>query len=127
VKGAYKEPPDVAFPTKADVDASYFALAQELLRTKAAGQCPRAAFGTHDIPLIRCLASIVKKEGYTNSDFEVQMLYGIQRTEQERLAHEGHRSVVLVAYGTYWYPWFVRRLAERPANLWFMLRNVVAS
>ncbi len=127
VKGAYKEPADVAFPKKADVDASYFALAQGLLRTKAAGQCPRAAFGTHDIPLIRCLASIVKKEGYTNSDFEVQMLYGIQRAEQERLAHEGHRSVVLVAYGTYWYPWFVRRLAERPANLWFMLRNVVAS
>jgi len=127
VKGAYAEPPHVAFPKKRDVDANYFALAQELLRAKAAGQCTRAAFGTHDIPLIRCLASLVKKEGYTNSDFEVQMLYGIQRAEQERLAQEGHRSIVLVAYGTYWYPWFVRRLAERPANLWFMLRNVFAS
>jgi len=58
---------------------------------------------------------------------EVHMLYGIQRAEQERLARDGYRSVVLVAYGTYWYPWFVRRLAERPANLWFMLRNVFAS
>jgi proline dehydrogenase len=55
------------------------------------------------------------------------MLYGIQRTEQERLAREGYRSIVLVAYGSYWYPWFVRRLAERPANLWFMLRNVFSS
>ncbi len=77
--------------------------------------------------MIGRLAELVKKEGYANSDFEVQMLYGIQRAEQERLAHEGYRSVVLVAYGTYWYPWFVRRLAERPANLWFMLRNVFAS
>lgn len=127
VKGAYKEPPDVAFPKKADVDANYFALAQDLLRAKAAGDCARAAFGTHDIALIGRLASFAKKEGYANSDFEVQMLYGIQRAEQERLAREGHRSVVLVAYGTYWYPWFVRRLAERPANLWFMLRNVFAS
>jgi proline dehydrogenase len=127
VKGAYKEPPDIAFPRKADVDANYFALAQDLLRAKSTGQCPRAAFGTHDVALIGRLASLVKKEGYANSDFEVQMLYGIQRAEQERLARDGHRSVVLVAYGTYWYPWFVRRLAERPANLWFMLRNVIAS
>jgi len=59
--------------------------------------------------------------------FEVQMLFGIQREEQERLAREGYRSAVLVAYGTYWYPWFVRRLAERPANLWFMARNLFAS
>jgi proline dehydrogenase len=57
----------------------------------------------------------------------VQMLYGIQRADQERLANEGYTSLVLVAYGSYWYPWFVRRLAERPANLWFMVRNVFAS
>ena len=127
VKGAYNEPAEVAFPQKADVDENYFALAREMLRAKATGQCPRAAFGTHDIALIARLANLVKKEGYPNSNFEVQMLYGIQRGEQERLAREGYRSVVLVAYGTYWYPWFVRRLAERPANLWFMLRNVFAS
>ena len=69
----------------------------------------------------------VAQQNWQNSELEVQMLYGIQRGEQERLARDGCRSVVLVAYGTYWYPWFVRRLAERPANLWFMLRNVFAS
>ncbi len=127
VKGAYKEPAEIAFPKKADVDGNYFMLAQDMLRAKAAGCCRRAAFGTHDVALIGRLAAFVKKQGYAISDFEVQMLYGIQRAEQERLAREGHRSVVLVAYGTYWYPWFVRRLAERPANLWFMLRNVLAS
>jgi proline dehydrogenase len=127
VKGAYKEPAEIAFPKKKDVDDNYFALAQEMLRAKSAGQCARAAFGTHDMALIGRLAAIVNKEGYAKPDLEVQMLYGIQRAEQERLAREGYRSVVLVAYGTYWYPWFVRRLAERPANLWFMLRNVFAS
>jgi proline dehydrogenase len=127
VKGAYKEPANVAFPKKTDVDENYFALAQEMLRAKAAGNCPRAAFGTHDVALIRRLSDFVSQQGWPKSDLEVQMLYGIQRAEQERLASEGSRSVVLVAYGTYWYPWFVRRLAERPANLWFMLRNVFAS
>lgn len=127
VKGAYKEPAAIAFPRKADVDANYFALAQEMLRARHTGQCPRAAFGTHDVPLIRRIREFVAVQGLAKSEFEVQMLYGIQRAEQERLAREGCRSVVLVAYGTYWYPWFVRRLAERPANLWFMLRNIFAS
>jgi proline dehydrogenase len=127
VKGAYKEPVTLAFPKKSDVDANYFALAQELLRARSTGNCVRAAFGTHDVPLIRRIGEFVAGQGFANAEFEVQMLYGIQRAEQERLAREGCRSVVLVAYGTYWYPWFVRRLAERPANLWFMLRNVFAS
>ena len=127
VKGAYKEPPGIAFPKKGDVDESYFSLAQEMLQAKSAGQCFRAAFGTHDVPLIRRLADFAAKQGYSNSEFEVQMLFGIQRAEQERLARTGCRSIVLVAYGTYWYPWFVRRLAERPANLWFMLRNIFSS
>lgn len=126
VKGAYKEPASIAYPKKADVDDNYFALAQEMLRAKAAGLCPRAAFGTHDVPLIRRLTSYVAQQGWAKNQLEVQMLYGIQRSEQERLARDGCRSIVLVAYGTYWYPWFVRRLAERPANLWFMLRNVFA-
>jgi proline dehydrogenase len=77
--------------------------------------------------LIRRLAEMVSQEGLPSSALEVQMLYGIQRAEQEGLAQQGCRSIVLVAYGSYWYPWFVRRLAERPANLWFMVRNVVAS
>jgi len=127
VKGAYQEPATVAYPRKSDVDVNYFALAQEMLRAKSAGECVRAAFGTHDVALIRRLAEFVAQQNWQKSELEVQMLYGIQRGEQERLARDGCRSVVLVAYGTHWYPWFVRRLAERPANLWFMLRNVFAS
>jgi proline dehydrogenase len=127
VKGAYKEPVAIAFPKKADVDENYFALAQMMLRARSTGTCVRAAFGTHDVPLIRRLGDFVSQHGFSKSEFEVQMLYGIQRAEQERLARDGCRSIVLVAYGTYWYPWFVRRLAERPANLWFMLRNIFSS
>jgi proline dehydrogenase len=127
VKGAYKEPPEIAFPKKEDVDRNYVSLAREMLRKHAAGRCPRAAFGTHDVGLIGRLAELVKEEGLGSTALEVQMLYGIQRAEQERLAQQGCRSIVLVAYGSYWYPWFVRRLAERPANLWFMVRNVFAS
>ena len=127
VKGAYKEPPEIAFPKKQDVDESYFTLAQSMMAAQMAGQCVRAAFGTHDVALIRRLADHAAKSGLAKKDFEVQMLYGIQREEQERLAREGYRSAVLVAYGTYWFPWFVRRLAERPANLWFMARNLFAA
>jgi proline dehydrogenase len=127
VKGAYKEPAALAYPQKSDVDENYFVLAQEMLRAKTAGECARAAFGTHDVALIRRLAEYVGQQNLSKSELEIQMLYGIQRAEQERLARQGCRSIVLVAYGTYWYPWFVRRLAERPANLWFMLRNVFAS
>jgi len=127
VKGAYKEPDAIAYPKKADVDENYFTLAKGMLIALSAGNCPRAAFGTHDVPLIRRISDFVATQGIARHDFEVQMLYGIQRAEQERLALEGCRSIVLVAYGTYWYPWFVRRLAERPANVWFLLRNVFAS
>jgi len=124
VKGAYNEPPEIAFPNKQDVDENYFALAAEMLTAKKENRCVRAAFGTHDVALIRRLSELSSKLGIAKTDFEVQMLYGIQRDEQERLATEGCTSIVLVAYGSYWYPWFVRRLAERPANLWFMVRNV---
>ena len=127
VKGAYKEPPGIAYPKKQDVDENYFSLAAAMMDAQAAGRCLRAAFGTHDVKLIRRLAQHAAQNGFPKHDFEVQMLYGIQREEQERLARDGYRSAVLVAYGTYWYPWFVRRLAERPANLWFMARNLFAS
>jgi proline dehydrogenase len=127
VKGAYNEPPEIAFARKQDVDESYFELGKQMLQAKKANSCVRAAFGTHDVSLIRRLADFAFAEGFTKKDFEVQMLYGIQRAEQERLANEGCTSIVLVAYGDYWYPWFVRRLAERPANLWFMVRNVFAA
>jgi proline dehydrogenase len=124
VKGAYKEPADVAYPAKRDVDESYFSLGQEMLRAQGDGRMQRAAFGTHDVALIRRLEDFATREGMPRHALEIQMLYGIQRAEQERLAAEGYRSAVLVAYGNYWYPWFVRRLAERPANLWFMLKNL---
>jgi proline dehydrogenase len=127
VKGAYNEPPEVAFPRKQDVDENYFALAAEMLSEKKENRCVRAAFGTHDLALIRRLSQLASAQGLAKADFEVQMLYGIQRAEQERLASQGCTSIVLVAYGSYWYPWFVRRLAERPANLWFMVRNVFAA
>ncbi len=127
VKGAYNEPPEIAFPHKQNVDENYFELGARMLRAKKENRCVRAAFGTHDVALIRRLADCASAEGFAKRDFEVQMLYGIQRAEQERLAGEGCTSIVLVAYGSYWYPWFVRRLAERPANLWFMVRNVFAA
>ena len=127
VKGAYNEPPTIAFPRKQDVDKNYFQLGRQMLRAKKDNRCVRAAFGTHDVTLIRRLANCASAEGFAKKEFEVQMLYGIQRAEQERLASEGCTSIVLVAYGSYWYPWFVRRLAERPANLWFMVRNVFAA
>ncbi|HYL86590.1 MAG TPA: proline dehydrogenase family protein [Candidatus Angelobacter sp.] len=127
VKGAYMEPADIAFPRKADVDENYFSLGKQMLQAKKDKLCVRAAFGTHDVNMIRRLSEHAAREGFSKPDFEVQMLYGIQRAEQDRLASEGCTSIVLVAYGTFWYPWFVRRLAERPANLWFMLRNVFAS
>ena len=127
VKGAYMEPPGIAYPKKQDVDENYFSLATTMMAAQASDRCQRAAFGTHDLKLIRRLADHAARNGFPRNNFEVQMLYGIQRDEQERLAREGYRSAVLVAYGTYWYPWFVRRLAERPANLWFMARNMFAS
>ena len=127
VKGAYNEPPEIAFPSKQDVDDNYFALAADMLTAKKENRCVRAALGTHDVTLIRRLFEFALTKGLLKADFEVQMLYGIQRAEQERLASEGCTSKVLVAYGSYWYPWFVRRLAERPANVWFMVRNVFAA
>jgi proline dehydrogenase len=127
VKGAYNEPREIAFPLKKDVDESYFELAKLMIQAKKENRCVRAAFGTHDVGLIRRLSDFSSQQKLPKVDLEVQMLYGIQRAEQERLANEGFTSIVLVAYGSYWYPWFVRRLAERPANLWFMVRNVFAA
>jgi proline dehydrogenase len=86
----------------------------------------RAAFATHDPRLISRITGFAAAEKISRSEVEVQMLYGIQRGEQERLAAGGWRSAVLIAYGDYWYPWFVRRLAERPANLWLLLRNLAS-
>jgi proline dehydrogenase len=127
VKGAYKEPATVAFPHKRDVDENYFALVRQLLSEEARRAGVRAALATHDLKLIRRIIDCTGAQGLSKSDFEFQMLYGIQRDEQLRLAHEGWKSIVLIAYGSYWFPWYMRRLAERPANAWFVLRNLLAT
>jgi proline dehydrogenase len=124
VKGAYSEPPEVAFPEKSRVDENYFLLAKEMLLAKKAEPKIRAAFGTHDMVLLRRISEFAAASGLPKTSVEVQMLYGIQSGEQERLAREGYNSKVLVAYGSHWYAWFIRRLAERPANLWFVARNL---
>jgi proline dehydrogenase len=124
VKGAYSERPEIAFPEKSRVDENYFLLAKELLLAKKGEPKIRAAFGTHDVVLLRRISAFAATSGLPKTDVEVQMLYGIQSGEQERLAREGYSSKVLVAYGSHWYTWFVRRLAERPANLWFVVRNL---
>lgn len=124
VKGAYREPPDLAFPRKRDVDESFFALAKQLLSPEAQGAGVRAALATHDRKLIGRIEAFTASTGLSKECFEFQMLFGIQRAEQLRLAREGYRCRVLISYGSHWFPWFMRRLAERPANLMFVVRNL---
>jgi proline dehydrogenase len=123
VKGAYSEPASAAYPKKLDVDENFFRLAQKLLSREARSAGVRAAMATHDGDLIRQICGFSKKEGIANGELEFQMLYGIQRAEQSRLAREGYRMGVLISYGSFWFPWFMRRLAERPANVLFLARN----
>lgn len=125
VKGAYQEPANVAYPSKKDVDENYFALAQMMVNDAARKAGVRAAFATHDTNLIRRICEHCETLRLQKSAYEFQMLYGIQHAEQLRLASGGWRSVVLVAYGSYWFPWYMRRLAERPANAWFVVKNLV--
>lgn len=126
VKGAYKEPPEIAFAEKPDVDANFLQLAQMLLSPDARRAGVRAALATHDRKLIAKICEWAAPPGIPKDQIEFQMLYGIQRAEQVRLAREGYRCGVLVSYGDYWFPWFMRRLAERPANAVFVARNLVA-
>jgi proline dehydrogenase len=124
VKGAYNEPPEIAFRKKADVDENYFRLAQRLLGPEALRAGIRAALATHDRKLIARVTGWAAAQGIAKDQLEFEMLYGIQRAEQLRLAREGYRCAVLVSYGSFWFPWFMRRLAERPANILFLARNV---
>jgi proline dehydrogenase len=124
VKGAYSEPAEIAYPKKHDVDESYFRLAKRLLGSAAHRDGARVALATHDRRLIGRISEWARQEGMNESQLEFAMLYGIEREEQLRLAREGYRSCVLVSYGAYWFPWFVRRLAERPANLFLLARNI---
>lgn len=126
VKGAYREPPEKAFPRKRDVDANYLTLARRLLGREARQAGVRAIFGTHDAALIRRIVEEVPGAALRPQEVELQMLYGIKREEQGRLAARGHRFRVLISYGDAWFPWYMRRLAERPANVLFVLRNLLA-
>jgi proline dehydrogenase len=124
VKGAYKEPPEIAFPKKADVDANYLTLAKMMLGDQARAAGSRAVFGTHDVALIAAIRGHAASVRVPVNGCEFHMLYGIQRAEQLRLAKEGALVRVLIAYGSYWFPWYMRRLAERPANVWFVVKSL---
>ena len=124
VKGAYSEPPEIAFAEKHDVDASFLELAQALLSADARKAGVRAAIATHDVKLIARICQWAAGKGIAKSEIEFQMLYGIQRAELPRLAKEGYRAGSFISYGSHWFPWFMRRLAERPANVFFVAKNL---
>jgi proline dehydrogenase len=124
VKGAYNEPADVAFPKKRDVDENYRQLAQRLLG-EAARQRAKPVFGTHDLALIETIRKAALAQRLDPTAYEFHMLYGIRAEEQRKLVSMGTKVRVLISYGSAWFAWYMRRLAERPANVWFVLRNVV--
>ncbi len=126
VKGAYNEPADRAFPRKADVDESYLALARRLIGAAGGAGSGRIVFGTHDRRLIEAIGGEAADAGLPRTACEFHLLYGIQRAEQERLAGEGRPVRVLISYGSHWFPWYMRRLAERPANVLFVARSLVS-
>ncbi len=123
-KGAYLEPPEIAWPAKADVDASYRRLSERLLAPEAltAGLYP--ALATHDPVIIDHVKQWVRARGISPDAFEFQMLHGVRRDLQQALVRDGYRVRVYVPYGKQWYPYFMRRLAERPENLTFILRSL---
>ena len=120
VKGAYREPPAAAFPRKQDVDDNYVALMKKLLEQ---GVYP--ALATHDERIIQQAMDYATSRGIRKDSFEFQMLYGIRRDLQRRLIQQGYRLRLYIPYGTDWYPYFMRRLAERPANVLFVLKNLL--
>jgi proline dehydrogenase len=133
VKGAYQEPADRAFPRKADVDANFDLLTKHMLDTSLKARSakssldgcfpPIPAIGTHDDKRIEFALQYAKKIGLPATSFEFQMLYGIRRDLQEKLRQDGYQVRVYVPFGTHWYPYYMRRLAERPANVWFFVSN----
>lgn len=125
VKGAYNEPPTIAFPKKADVDRSFATLTQTLLRARANGSAGRPVIASHDPAMINDANRIAYELDLPKDRYEFAMLYGIQAAEQRRLARGGHQVRTLVSYGSAWFKWYMRRLAERPANLWFVARQIV--
>jgi proline dehydrogenase len=133
-KGAYKEPVEVAFPKKSDVDANYDRLAKLMIDGAISNNTPRLstegkvppipALATHDEKRILFGKEYAQKAGLPKEALEFQMLYGIRRDLQEQLVQEGYPVRIYVPYGTEWYPYFMRRLAERPANVWFIISNL---
>lgn len=134
-KGAYKEPAEIAYPSKADVDSSFDRLTKMMIdgamehetpRISSCGRYPPIpAIASHDEARIDFAKGYAKEVGFPNDALEFQMLHGIRRDLQDQLAAEGYPVRVYVPYGTEWYPYFVRRLAERPANLWFFISNLL--
>jgi proline dehydrogenase len=124
VKGAYDEKESIAYRDRRQVDANFVGLAVAFL-LEGRGRPIRLGLGTHDVALIEQIADGVKAGGIARDGFEVEMLYGIRTDQQFRLAKAGYRVQALIAYGEHWYPWYMRRLAERPANVWFALRQMV--
>ena len=118
-KGAYSEPPEVAFPEKKDVDANYIKVMQILL-----GSGIYHGIATHDPKMVDATIEFASREGIGKEKFEFQMLYGIRRDLQHQLARDGFNVRIYVPYGKHWYPYFMRRLAERPANIWFVMKNL---
>jgi proline dehydrogenase len=119
-KGAYNEPPEVAFPDKKDTDENYVRVMQLLLSSGV-----YHGIATHDPKMISATIAYAEREGIPKSAFEFQMLYGVRRDLQRQLAKDGYNMRVYVPYGRHWYPYFMRRLAERPANIWFVLKNLL--
>jgi proline dehydrogenase len=122
VKGAYMEPKEVAFPRKQDVDENFTKCAEIMLAHIGNGL--RAAFGTHDLPLLEQTVQQARSAAIASDAYEIQMLYGIGVRDQRQLAEKDHHVRVLISYGPDWYPWYMRRLAERPANVMFVLKNL---
>ena len=125
VKGAYLEPPEIAYPKKADVDENFYTLACRLLSDEAQRLGTLLHIATHDPKLVVRLNTFIETHRVSRSAYEYAMLYGIQRPLQLRLAKDGRRLRVLIAYGDYWFQWYMRRLAERPANVWFVVKNIL--
>ena len=125
VKGAYLEPANIAFPAKSDVDENFFKLAERLMKKDGVEAGARAVFGTHDSVLHARIAAAAAH--LSKSQYEFHMLYGIRNEEQKRLIEAGYKVFVLISYGEYWFPWYMRRLAERPANVWFVVKTMFQS
>lgn len=123
VKGAYKEPADIAFILKKDVDTNYMHLAKVMLKLKSEKKI-RVAFATHDEIICSQILNEAKHYSVPKDQVEFQMLYGIKSGYQVKLANKGYRLRILISYGDFWYPWYMRRLAERPANIWFVIKNL---